>query len=117
MMSAQVETWRVSTPEGVFETDLEKLKQWIVEGCVQPSDKVSKGNLNWLDAGRVPTLRAAFAAERVAYDPAAATSSPSPEVSAKEPVQAAAMPVRSVATPPVAGVCSQHPEAEGKYVC
>ena len=27
------------------------------------------------------------------------------------------MPVRSVATQPVAGVCSQHPEAEGKYVC
>src|SRR5438046_2905332 len=44
-MSAQVETWRVSTPEAVFETDLETLKQWIVEGCVQPSDKVSKGNL------------------------------------------------------------------------
>ena len=42
-MSAQPEVWRVSTIEGVFETDLETLKQWISEGCVLPTDKVSKG--------------------------------------------------------------------------
>jgi hypothetical protein len=53
-MSAQPEMWRVSTIEGVFETDLETLKQWIVEGCVLPTDKVSKGTLSWIDAGRVP---------------------------------------------------------------
>jgi hypothetical protein len=62
-MSAQPEVWRVSTIEGVFETDLETLKQWIVEGCVLPTDKVSKGSLNWIDAGRVPKLRAAFNGE------------------------------------------------------
>ena len=59
-MSAQSEVWRVSTPEGVFETDLETLKQWIVEGCVLPTDKVSKGNLSWIEAGRVPKLKGAF---------------------------------------------------------
>ena len=59
-MSAQPEMWRVSTIEGVFETDLETLKQWIVEGCVLPTDKVSKGNLSWIDAGRVPKLKGAF---------------------------------------------------------
>ena len=62
-MSAQPEIWRVSTVEGVFETDLETLKQWIVEGCVLPTDKVSKGSLNWIDAGRAPRLRAAFAGD------------------------------------------------------
>ena len=41
-MSAQAEQWRVSTIEGIFETDLETLKQWIVEGCDLPTDKVSK---------------------------------------------------------------------------
>ena len=49
-MSAQPEVWRVNTPEGIFETDLETLKQWILEGCVLPTDKVSKGNLSWIDA-------------------------------------------------------------------
>lgn len=34
-MSAQVEKWRVSTVEGVFETDLDTLRQWIAEGCVR----------------------------------------------------------------------------------
>src|SRR4029453_18976005 len=62
-MSAQPEVWRVSTVEGIFETDLETLKQWISEGCVLPTDKVSKGTLNWIDAGRAPMLRAAFAGD------------------------------------------------------
>ena len=64
-MSAQVEGWRVSTVEGIFETDLETLKQWIAEGCVLPTDKVSKGTLNWIDAGRAPMLRAAFNGEAI----------------------------------------------------
>jgi hypothetical protein len=59
-MSAQPEVWRVSTVEGIFETDLETLKQWIIEGCVLPTDKVSKGNLSWIEAGRVPKLKGAF---------------------------------------------------------
>src|ERR687894_481072 len=62
-MSAQTEVWRVSTVEGIFETDLETLKQWIVEDCVQPTDKVSKGNLSWIEAGRVPQLKGAFDGE------------------------------------------------------
>ena len=62
-MSAEVEKWRVNTIEGVFETDLETLKQWIHEGCVSPTDKVSKGNLNWIEAGRAPMLRATFNGE------------------------------------------------------
>jgi len=53
-MSAQTEQWRVSTYEGTFETDLQTLRQWIRERAVLPTDKVSKGNLNWIDAGRVP---------------------------------------------------------------
>ena len=53
-MSAQAEMWRVSTVEGIFETDLDTLKQWIAEGCVLPTDKVSKGSLKWIDAGRAP---------------------------------------------------------------
>ena len=66
-MSAQPEVWRVSTIEGIFETDLETLKQWIVEGCVLPTDKVTKGNQSWIEAGRVPKLKGAFSG-----DPAAA---------------------------------------------
>lgn len=62
-MSAQPEVWRVSTIEGVFETDLETLKQWISEGCVLPTDKVCKGSHNWIEAGRAPMLKAVFAGD------------------------------------------------------
>ena len=77
-MSAQPEQWRVNTPEGIFETDLETLKQWIVEGCVLPTDKVAKGKLNWIDAGRAPMLRAAFNGE-------ISQVAPPPEVPLPEP--------------------------------
>ncbi|HEV7681568.1 MAG TPA: hypothetical protein VGO68_05565 [Pyrinomonadaceae bacterium] len=117
-MSAQVESWRVSTPEGVFETDLETLKQWIVEGCVQPNDKVSKGNLNWLEAGRVPMLREAFAAEVVPYQPeVAAASSPAADVTTeKAPARLVVVPTRSAAIT-AADTCTTHPDVAGKYIC
>jgi hypothetical protein len=63
-MSATLQQWRVNTSDGVFETDLETLRQWIAEGSVLPTDKVSKGNLSWIDAGRAPTLKDAFEGER-----------------------------------------------------
>lgn len=90
-MSAQPEVWRVSTVEGVFETDLETLKQWIVEGCVLPTDKVSKGNLSWIEAGRIPKLKGAFNGEVTAPATVVASSN--------------------------ASVCQNHPEATPEYVC
>ena len=83
-MSAQPEIWRVCTIEGVFEADLETLRQWILEGCVQPTDKVTKGNLSWIEAGKAPLLRAAFAGERV---PVATPATPEPVASFPETSQ------------------------------
>ena len=93
-MSAQPEVWRVSTPEGIFETDLETLKQWILEGCVLPTDKVCKGNLSWIDAGRVPKLKGAFNGE----------TTPAPEPP-------------TVVAQPGAPACQNHADADPAYVC
>ena len=119
-MSAQPEVWRVSTPEGIFETDLETLKQWIREGCVLPTDKVSKGNLSWIDAGRVPKLKGAFNGEttpapqpvsnlfEVTTEPSVVVpSTPPPTWVEPEPVVAS----------PSTSVCQNHPEADPAYVC
>src|SRR5678816_4255802 len=91
-MSAQPETWRVSTIEGVFEADLETLRQWILEGCVQPTDKVTKGNLNWIEAGKAPLLRSAFAGEATA-----------PKVAHSASTEFTGEPVISQHSPPVDG--------------
>jgi hypothetical protein len=119
-MSTQPEVWRVSTVEGIFETDLETLKQWIREDCVLPTDKVSKGTLNWIDAGRVPQLKAAFGGE-VSSPPPLESFSPPPGIATEtttwvEPAPVSTLPV-PVSTPPSTNVCSNHPEANPEYVC
>ncbi len=142
-MSAQPEVWRVSTVEGIFETDLETLKQWIAEGCVLPTDKVSKGTLNWIDAGRAPSLRAAFA--RDFSTPPLATPEPAyPEAAGgwhvpsrfdglgqSQPApdsipDTQSLPYNSTSdTPPPitdndaipANTCQNHPESAAQYIC
>jgi len=128
-MSAQPEVWRVSTVEGVFETDLETLKQWIAEGCVLPTDKVTKGNLSWIEAGRVPKLKGAFNGDvtpaSVAVsssfdtfvDSGSAFENPSPTQSTPETSGARVDTPSKVHTPSNTGVCHNHPEADPAYVC
>jgi len=123
-MSAQPEQWRVSTVEGIFEADLETLKQWILEGAVLPTDKVSKGTLNWIDAGRVPKLKRAFNGEIDPPAPPPAEASPSEGGWQTPPVEK-----RSHAEPPpttthnvvragaLADACYNHPGVAPKYVC
>jgi hypothetical protein len=129
-MSAQVELWRVNTPEGVFETDLETLKQWIAEGSVLPTDKVSKGNLNWIDAGRAPMLKAAFKGDpAVPLDvvTAQASARQTERIREAEPTPAypeflepacAPLPVTQVANPGApSNVCHNHPDTPPRYLC
>lgn len=132
-MSAQPETWRVSTVEGVFEADLETLRQWILEGCVQPTDKVTKGNMNWIEAGKAPMLRAAFAGERVPIAaptaPAAVADFPHVAVEATPPgefpAETSSQDVAASDFVPDAfpdesaspDVCHNHPQVATKYVC
>jgi len=128
-MSAQVEQWRVSTPEGIFETDLETLKQWIVEGCVLPSDKVCKGKLSWIEAGKAPMLRPAFNGEFVPATPPPTVATP-PE---QPPVEQSAQPEQFDHTEPfepeatappqdfgarhLDNACHNHPDVAPKFVC
>src|SRR4030095_619930 len=108
-MSAQPEIWRVSTVEGVFEADLETLKQWILEGCVLPTDKVTKGNQNWIEAGRVPKLKAAFAGEKT---PPSTQPTTVPQTEA--PLEQTHL---SVVAAPLAEVCHNHPNVAPQYLC
>jgi len=145
-MSAQAEQWRVSTIEGIFEADLDTLKQWIVEGCILPTDKVSKGKLNWIEAGRAPMLRAAFNGEvavaapppTVATPPPTGITEPPPPAPKVEPVAAPppAHPDEAAredwgtpsfddeqsagqpfTAPHLANACHSHPDVSPQYVC
>lgn len=120
-MSAQPELWRVSTVEGIFEADLETLKQWISEGCVLPTDKVSKGTHNWIDAGRAPMLKAAFAGDFTpqVFEPEAAGGWQVPppfEEPASEPFYEPA-PDNQVPFTTSSDACRNHPEAGAYFIC
>lgn len=123
-MSAQPEIWRVSTIEGVFETDFETLKQWIVEGCVLPTDKVSKGNLSWIDAGRVPKLKGAFDGEtRPTPQPVNNSfetfveSSPAYSNPLSNSTKSIALVPSTVSTSLSSSACQNHPDADPEFVC
>jgi hypothetical protein len=124
-MSAQVELWRVSTAEGVFEADLETLKLWIAEGAVLPTDKVSKGSLNWIDAGRAPMLRAAFNGERPAPVAVAAepVTMPREDVhqnfspAEPQPMVVERSPVVAASNAPSATSCQVHPDNPPRHLC
>lgn len=125
-MSAQLEQWRVSTVDGMWETDLETLRQWISEGAVAPTDKVSKGNLNWIEAGRAPMLKAAFQAESVAPAVPQSVQPPPAENTWQEPQQESESFDYDDAVPPVAdfqdpaalpAACHNHPELTPYYIC
>lgn len=62
-MKTETEIWEVETHDGVYQTDLPTLKQWAAEGLVLPTDRVRKGALKWIEAGRAPMLRRVFAGE------------------------------------------------------
>ena len=125
-MSAQQEQWRVSTIEGTFETDLDTLRQWIIEGCVLPTDKVSKGTLNWIDAGRVPKLKKAFNGEVEISEPTPVASTAAPENAWQTPpsneqhavVDSHVVPTEhQVGTSAPTNACHNHPDASPKFVC
>lgn len=54
------ELWQVEANGQVFETNFAEMTEWIVDGSLLRQDKVRKGNLRWIEAGKVPSLRAVF---------------------------------------------------------
>ena len=84
--AANQEIWQVEVGGQVYEADLAELATWVVDGALQPEDKVRRGNLRWIEARKVPLLVAHFNAKR--------DGTPPPKVvvtitdAAKEPVSA-----------------------------
>jgi len=56
------EIWQVEANSQIYQGSFTELSQWIEEGSLLRADKVRKGNLRWIEAGRVPSLAAVFSA-------------------------------------------------------
>ena len=57
------ESWQVDVNGEVFETNFQGLVDWIAEGSLLRVDKVRRGNLRWLEAGKIPLLYGFFNAK------------------------------------------------------
>src|SRR4051794_11189380 len=55
--------WSVEVSGQLYEASVDELAQWVSEGALLSSDKVRRGNLRWIEAGKVPQLMPHFAAK------------------------------------------------------
>jgi hypothetical protein len=56
----QQEIWQVEVQGQIYEANFEELTVWIAEGALLREDKVRRGNLRWLEAGKIPALYGFF---------------------------------------------------------
>lgn len=57
------EIWQIEVNGQIYEAPFDEMAIWIAEGSLHRGDKVRKGSLRWIEAGRVPTLLTFFNAK------------------------------------------------------
>lgn len=72
-MNAQ-ENWQAEVNGQIYEASFEELAQWISEGAILRQDKVRRGNLRWLEAGKIPLLIEFFNAKEEGIAPPVITT-------------------------------------------
>ncbi len=68
--------WLVKIQGYEYETNIDELKQWVIEGRVLPEDMIFRQGLGWRIAKEVPALREAFEEQRKRPPSQKETSSP-----------------------------------------
>jgi hypothetical protein len=60
-METTERNWHVEAGGAIHEINSETLNQWIREGRVLPNNRISRGGMRWLEAGKVPQFAGQFA--------------------------------------------------------
>ncbi len=110
------EKWQVESNGQVIDTNFAEITSWIEDETLLRMDRVRKGNLRWIEAGRVPALMAVFNAKE--------NGQPAPPVistTKMEPTRLASQntPTRNLAPAamPAERVCAVHADALADFVC
>ena len=56
------DVWQIEVNERIYDASFEEVIEWINEGAILPEDKIRRGNLRWIGAGKVPELYEYFQA-------------------------------------------------------
>jgi len=59
------EIWQLEIDGQAYDAKFSELTQWITEGNLNRADKVRRGSLRWLEAGKIPALIPFFVARDV----------------------------------------------------
>lgn len=63
MSDSVQDVWQVDAAGKIYNTNFDEMTSWIAEGALIREDKVRKGNLRWIEAGKVPSLVKVFNAK------------------------------------------------------
>lgn len=114
------EIWQVEAGGQVYDTNFDEMTSWIAEGALLRIDRVRKGNLRWIEAGKVPALTEFFNAKDAGAPPPPVITTTYTEVlGVAEPVKEFINPpAPSMSNTPVGGdECSMHPDVPTAYIC
>ncbi len=129
------EIWQAEVNGQIYDADLEELAQWIYEGAILPQDKVRRGSLRWIEAGKAPLLIEFFNAKDNKVVPPILTTTANLQTNAEFSVNEAAhdLPQKNLvrdiqaiktegfsngqSPPPLSGFCINHSDETAVFIC
>lgn len=127
------EIWQVEVGGQIYEAPFAELGDWIDGGSLHPGDKVRKGNLRWIEAGKVPSLTPFFNAKQKGLpmpvvvtttdatpitEPLSDTATPFASTSFNSDFEPSSSPVyQAQSSPSDPNFCTVHNDAPSKYLC
>lgn len=96
--------WQVEAAGKIYETSFDEMTAWIAAGALIREDKVRKGNLRWIEAGKVPSLIKFFNAKDTGQAVA-------PVVTVSQPVTAQTVSDEILELSPAASLVESEPSA------
>lgn len=112
-----VETWQVEAGGNIYDTNFDEMKAWIAEGSLLRIDRVRKGNLRWIEAGKVPTLIDFFNAKDASEPVAPVITTTNTEILGVSESTREFVNTPPPVTPQGSELCSVHIDAPAAYLC
>lgn len=123
-IETRTENWQVEFGGDVRDAVFDEMTAWIADGSLLRIDRVRKGNLRWIEAGKVPQLVEFFNAKDAGEPIAPVVTTTNVEVlgrpetpHADEAANATFGPEPTHAGGVSADGCAMHPEAEAAFAC
>lgn len=108
--------WQVEANGSTFDGTIEDLAAWISDGSVLRIDRVRKGNLRWIEAGKVPALLEFFNAKDASEPPPPVITTTKREVLGV-PSRPAEFTNNQPTQTATEGACSVHTDAPARWKC